>query len=200
MPWYSYCSYSNKISLLEKKTQTHNHKFIKKKRSCENSCKQWNRLKLHLRASHSLFSLCLSILRSTAPCRVRTEQHHQRQAGHNSEQILLCVFFFSTTYFVVSPPLPGRLRAVVALVPRIPAVAILVFFVPEDVVVGGYAEIVVLFDEQFDLQSSWKVERERARMAPQLRGAGSFIANTFWGGTVFQKGNATFKVNFSKVR
>lgn len=49
-------------------------------------------------------------------------------------------------YFVVSPSLPGRLRAVVALIPRIRPVAVLIVFVPKDVVVRGHAEIVVLFD------------------------------------------------------
>lgn len=67
-----------------------------------------------------------------------------------------------STHFIKSPPFARRLRAFIALVPRV--FTLLLVFIPEDVVVRRHAEVVVLFDEQLDLQ------RRRRRMMKQQEG------------------------------
>lgn len=74
---------------------------------------------------------------------------------------MLYCSFPSITYFIVSPSLPGWLRALVALIPGVRPLAVLIVFVPKDVVVRGHAEVVVLLDEQLDL----RIERDTDEQA-----------------------------------
>lgn len=101
---------------------------------------------LHLRPSHSLFARCLSILLSTAPCNDKGS-HYVASALFG----FISTTFFpirSNTHFLESPPFPRRLGAFVALVSRVAIFLI----VSKDLVVGGNAEVVILFDQQLYLR------------------------------------------------
>lgn len=97
----------------------------------------------HLRASHSLLTRCLSILLSTAPFNEATKTCLCYRQFYRTVRPTL------SAHFIKSSSLPRWLGAFIALISRV--IFILLIFISEDFIVRRHSQVIVLFDQEFDL-------------------------------------------------
>lgn len=97
---------------------------------------------VYLRASHSLFSRCLSILLSTDPCIKKK----------NTLNILFDNVYLKKnnkmSYFIKSPSLARWLCAFVAFISRV----FILIVISKYFIIGWHAQVIVLLYQQFYLQ------------------------------------------------